>query len=113
MSKRPYVLNDTFWVYPQLGVIKQKSPEKETPIEPRLMNLLCLLIFYNGELVGPGLLSKKVWVDYENSVEAIVKAVSYLRKVLNDEEGRMIESIPKKGYVLHARITDQRIDEKR
>jgi DNA-binding winged helix-turn-helix (wHTH) protein len=113
MSKNAYVLNDTFWVYPQLGLIKQKSPAKETAIEPRLMNLLCLLIFNNGEIVGPAKLAKKVLVDYEHSIEAIIKSVSFLRKVLNDEHGRMIESVPKQGYVLHARITDQKIEEKR
>jgi DNA-binding winged helix-turn-helix (wHTH) protein len=110
MSNRQYVLNNTFWVYPQLGMIKQKNTAKETQIEPRLMNLLCLLIFYNGELVGPALLAKKVWCDYGNSVEAIAQAIAHLRKVLNDEDSRLIESIPKQGYVLHARITDQKID---
>jgi len=97
-------------VYPQQGLIKQKSPAMETLIERRLMNLLCLLIFYNGELVGPGLLAKKVWGDYGNSAEAIALAIQDLRKVLKDEDCRMIESIPKQGFVLHARITDQKID---
>jgi len=111
MNHKPYVLNNTFWVYPKLGLIKQKNPAKETTIEPRLMNLLCLLIFYNGEMVGPGLLAKKVWGDYNSSVEDVAQAIVQLREALNDDNNKMIEAIPRQGYVMHARITDQEIDE--
>ena len=111
MNHKPYVLNNTFWVYPKLGLIKQKNPAKETTIEPRLMNLLCLLIFYNGEMVGPGLLAKKVWGDYDSSVEHVTRAISRLREVLADHDNKIIEAVPRQGYVMHARITDQEIDE--
>jgi len=110
MNNKPFVLNHTFWVFPQLGLIKQKLPAKETRIEPRLMNLLCLLILHNGELVGRELLTKKVWDDYGNAGESLTQAISYLRKVLNDDAKQLIETVPKKGYVLHAIITNESID---
>ncbi len=105
MNNKPFILNNRFWIYPQLGLVKQTSPVKESKLEPRLMQLLCILASYAGELVSRELLTKEVWDDYGNADEGLTQAISYLRKVLNDEVKELIETVPKKGYVLHAAIT--------
>ena len=104
MNNKPFILNNRFWIYPQLGLVKQTSPVKESRLEPRLMQLLCILAAQAGELVSRELLTKEVWDDYGNADEGLTQAISYLRKVLNDEAKELIETVPKKGYVLHAVI---------
>jgi len=105
MINKPFVINSRFSIHPQLGLIKQTEPTKETRIEPRLMNLLCILASKQGELVSRELLTKEVWNDYGNADEGLTQAISYLRKVFNDDTKTLIETVPKKGYVLHAVIT--------
>ncbi len=104
MNDKPFVLNNRFTVYPELGLIKQIEPIRETRIEPRLMNLLCILVAKQGELVSREMLTKEVWNDYGNADEGLTQGISYLRKVFNDDAKTLIETVPKKGYVLRAAI---------
>ena len=107
MNNKPFILNDQFWIYPQLGLVKQIDPAKETRLEPRLMHLLCILVAHTGELVSRELLTKEVWDDYGSADEGLTQGISYLRKILNDDAKELIETVPKKGYVLHAVITTE------
>ena len=107
MNDKPFVLNNRFWIYPRLGLVKQKDTAKETRLEPRLMQLLCVLANHNGELVSRELLTKEVWDDYGNADEGLTQGISYLRKVLDDPSKTLIETVPKKGYVLHAVVKNE------
>ncbi len=111
MNNKPFILNNRFWIYPRLGLVKQATPVKESRLEPRLMQLLCILAAQAGELVSRELLTKEVWDDYGNADEGLTQAISYLRKVLNDETKELIETVPKKGYVLHAVISTEQAKE--
>jgi DNA-binding winged helix-turn-helix (wHTH) protein len=111
MNSKPFILNNQFWIYPQLGLVKQTMPVKESRLEPRLMQLLCILAEHKGELVSRELLTKEVWDDYGNADEGLTQAISYLRKLLNDDTKELIETVPKNGYVLHAIITAEQTPE--
>lgn len=76
----------------------------ETRVEQRLMIVLCLLADQPGKLVSREKLIKDVWEDYGGADEALTQAISYLRKLLNDVDKKTIETVPKKGYILHAEI---------
>jgi DNA-binding winged helix-turn-helix (wHTH) protein len=106
MNNRSYVLNDRFIVDPSLGTIHDKQPGKSTRIEPRLMNLLCMLVRYQGQLVSRASITKEIWDDYGSADEGLTQAISYLRKLLADDDKSMIETVPKKGYILRAVITE-------
>jgi DNA-binding winged helix-turn-helix (wHTH) protein len=59
---------------------------------------------HNHELINRGYLKAKVWNNYGNADEALNQAISYLRKVLADDAKTMIETVPKKGYILRTVI---------
>jgi len=104
MEEQSFILNNRFIVKPSLGVIRDAQTGQETRIEPRLMSLLCLLAENNERLVARPVITKQIWDDYGNADEGLTQAISYLRKVLADDEKNLIETVPKKGYVLHAKV---------
>ncbi|SHM10000.1 transcriptional regulator [Mucilaginibacter sp. OK098] len=105
MIEKPFIINNQFFITPLLGLIKQNDGQNETRLEPRLMHLLCMLVANKGELVTRALLTKEVWDNYGNADEGLTQAISYLRKIFNDDGKTLIETVPKKGYVLNAIIT--------
>jgi len=104
MIEQPFLINDLYLVNPLLGLVKQGNQPKESRLEPRLMHLLCVLAEHNGRLVTRELLTKEVWDNYGNADEGLTQAISYLRKIFNDSDKTLIETVPKKGYVLNAAI---------
>jgi DNA-binding winged helix-turn-helix (wHTH) protein len=104
MEEQSFTLNNRFIVKPSLGIIRDAQTGKETRIEPRLMSLLCLLAENHEQLVARPVITKQIWDDYGNADEGLTQAISYLRKVLADDEKILIETVPKKGYVLHAKL---------
>jgi DNA-binding winged helix-turn-helix (wHTH) protein len=104
MEEQSFILNNRFIVKPSLGLIRDAQTGQETRIEPRLMSLLCLLAENNEKLVARPVITKKIWDDYGSADEGLTQAISYLRKVLADDEKILIETVPKKGYVLHAKL---------
>ncbi len=99
-------MNNRFAVDPSTGSVKDEQAGKETRIEPRLMNLLCLLAANNGKLVARPHITKEIWDNYGNADEGLTQAVSYLRKVLADDTKSLIETVPKKGYILHGVVSE-------
>ncbi|HZY36117.1 MAG TPA: winged helix-turn-helix domain-containing protein [Mucilaginibacter sp.] len=112
MNEGPFVLNNRFVVDASLGSVSDRQTQKTTRIEPRLMNLLCLLADNNEKVVSRALITKQVWDDYGNADEGLTQAISYLRKVLADDDKTLIETVPKKGYILHAAISAMPAEEK-
>jgi hypothetical protein len=51
------------------------------------------------------LFAREIWDDYGNADEGLTLAISHLRRQLQDDTKVLIETVPKKGYVLHAEIT--------
>jgi DNA-binding winged helix-turn-helix (wHTH) protein len=112
MEGQSFILNNRFIIKPSLGIIRDAQTGQETRIEPRLMSLLCLLTENNRKLVARPVITKQIWDDYGNADEGLTQAISYLRKVLVDDEKSLIETVPKKGYVLHAKVVyDEPADE--
>jgi len=106
MEEQSFILDNRFIIKPSLGVIRDAQTGQETRIEPRLMSLL-----NHGKLVARPVITKQIWDDYGNADEGLTQAISYLRKVLADDEKALIETVPKKGYVLHAKVVYDGPDE--
>ena|SRR6185312_4675501 len=113
MNDRPFIFNERFVIDPSLGTVKDNQTQKATRIEPRLMSLLCLLAAHKHSLVSRAVITKEIWDDYGNADEGLTQAISYLRKVLADDDKSLIETVPKKGYILHAAITEKQDKEER
>ena len=78
---------------------------REVRLEPRLMHVLCLLAANVNQLVSREILIKAVWNNYGGADEGLTQAISFLRKLLEDRDKKVIETIPTRGYLLRATIT--------
>lgn len=68
------------------------------------MQLLNILVQKRGETVTREELVTTIWQDYGGD-EGLTQAISILRKTLLDNKKELIQTVPKKGYILKASIT--------
>lgn len=103
----PFRLRDRT-VTPERNVIA--GPDGETGIEPKIMQVLCVLASEPGRVFSRAELIDKVWGTEFGADESLTRAISLLRKALGDtrSEPAMIETIAKRGYRLlpSALVTD-------
>jgi DNA-binding winged helix-turn-helix (wHTH) protein len=104
--KEQFLINGRFLISPVLNNLTDKETGKETRLEQRLMDVLCILTANPNQLVTREQLIKEVWNDYGGADEGLNQAISFIRKILADNNKEIIETIPKKGYVLHAVISN-------
>lgn len=97
-----FILNNRFVVDPSRNLVNDKDTEIEIHLEPRLMKLLCLFCSNTGNLLSRDYIYKEIWNNYGGADEGLTQAISFLRKALSDKDKKIIETIPKKGYILHA-----------
>ncbi len=83
--------------------------ENEIPVqvEPKVLRLLIYLIENRNRLVRKQELLDKVWPDAMVTENALTRAITLLRKALNDDirVPRFIETVPTAGYRFIARVT--------
>ena len=91
-------------------IISSRGPEH---VEPRVMDVLMVLVGYAGQTVSREEIINRVWHTSFVSDEVLSRCVSLLRKHLGDDSRnpRYIETIPKKGYRLIAAFSDLESDE--
>lgn len=71
-------------------------------VEPKVMDLLCLLAKANGEVVTHETLLRELWPRMVVTDDTIARTVSRLRKALGDSTRapRYVGTVPKRGYRL-------------
>ncbi|MBN2415017.1 PD40 domain-containing protein [bacterium] len=99
-----YRLDGTWEIKPRLSRIS--GPQGTLTIPPKYMEVLVYLIANAGEVVSRDELLREIWADAVVVEESLTRAVSELRKILQDDPRapRIIETIPKKGYRLIAPV---------
>ena len=90
----PFRLGDRT-VYPQRNRIR--GPAGEIHLEPRVMDVLCVLAAEAGTVLSRESLIERIWAVQFGGDESLTRAVSILRKALGTEA---IETIAKRGYRL-------------
>ncbi|MGE5943391.1 MAG: winged helix-turn-helix domain-containing protein [Flavobacteriales bacterium] len=105
MEHESFYINNRFFTNPSTNIIKEIKGANEIRLEPRLMLLLCILSKNEGKVVSREFLIKEIWNDYGGADEGLTQAISFLRKVIGDKNKEIIETVPKKGYILHATIS--------
>jgi DNA-binding winged helix-turn-helix (wHTH) protein len=106
------LINDRFDVNPLRNEVTDKQTGKVNRVESRLMKLLCLLAEHKGKAVSREMIVKEIWNNYPGGDEGLNQAISVLRKLLNDNEKRIIETLPKIGYCFHGRTAANSIGTK-
>ncbi|WNC70210.1 FlgO family outer membrane protein [Thalassotalea nanhaiensis] len=98
-SDKEFVLDEWF-IYPEKSTIKRN--DELIHLEPKIMEVLVYLIQNANRVVSREELTEKVWQSKFASDEVITRAISVLRKKLDDtgKVHRFIKTIPKHGYVL-------------
>lgn len=71
-----------------------------TKVEPRIMQVLEMLVKNSPKVVSRDQLISEIWDNYGGADDALNQSISHLRKLLNDtnKEKRIIETVVKKGY---------------
>jgi DNA-binding winged helix-turn-helix (wHTH) protein/TolB-like protein len=78
------------------------GPAGETPLQPKVIDVLCALAERQGQVLSRSDLIDRVWGKEFGADESLTRAISQLRKAFGDtrEVPRVIETIPKRGYRL-------------
>ncbi len=68
------------------------------PLEPKAFDVLTLLVENSGHLVEKDELLQTVWADSFVEESNVARVVYTLRRTLGEDDGKLIETVPKKGY---------------
>ncbi len=80
--------------------------EEVQRLEPKVMEVLQLLMEHPGEVLGKDLILERVWEGAFVEETALARCISEIRQALGDDfrSPRYIETIPKRGYRLIASV---------
>lgn len=101
---RPDFMVGAVTVRPDHSVLSSEKGDRR--IEPRIMDVLCLLAAHPGEVVSRETLIEDVWQVEYGADESLTRAVSLLRKtfVELDPDTLYIRTVPRRGYSLAAPV---------
>lgn len=102
--KSSFYINETFFVEPNANSITNTLIGVKSHVEGRLMQVLTILVEKCGEIVTREELITTIWQDYGGGDEGLTQAISLLRKIFSDTQKELIQTVPKKGYILNAVI---------
>ena len=71
---------------------------ERVPLTPKVFDLLLLLVEHHGHVLEKDRLMKAIWPDAFVEEGNLTQNISVLRKILNDEGQRFIQTIPRRGY---------------
>lgn len=101
----PFFINARFKVEEAVNTVTDTTTGVVTRLESRIMKLLMLLSDHQGKVVTRQQIVTDVWDDYGNADEGLNQAISFLRKILVDQNKELIRTIPKKGYMLTVAVS--------
>src|SRR5262245_52214646 len=77
------------------------------PLQPKVFDLLLALVERHGRLLEKDELMRVVWPDTIVEEANLANNISILRKTLNENGERFIETVPKRGYRFVAPVLEQ------
>lgn len=98
-------IGESHHVEPSLNSVT--GPAGTIRLEPKVMQVLVCLAAHAGEVVAKERLMQAVWPDTFVTDDVLTRSISELRRVFSDDakEPRVIQTIPKSGYRLIARVS--------
>ena len=93
-----------FRVDPARNVVA--GPDGEVAVEPKIMDVLCLLAAHQNDVLSRETIIDHVWGRAFGADESLTRAISRLRKLFGDTRTppQVIETISKRGYRLIAPV---------
>lgn len=74
----------------------------EVPLAPKPFNLLMVLACNAGRTMSKDALLDAIWPSVHVSEDSLFQAVREARRAIGDEAGRVLRSVPRRGYLLDA-----------
>ena len=104
-SVKNYLLGNSFLILTvsnEVAFLINGAVSHRQKLEPRIMEVLKILLEGNGQVILREKIIERVWGDYGGGEEGLIQAVSKLRRIFQDnaKSPKVIETIPKKGYRL-------------
>src|SRR5262249_30575140 len=83
-----------------------RSGDAVVRLEPKAMDLLCLLASLDGQAISKSAIMERLWPGVIVGDDTLARTVSRLRKALGDDARtpRYIETLHKRGYRLIASV---------
>ncbi|HTI60857.1 helix-turn-helix domain-containing protein [Mucilaginibacter sp.] len=110
MQGRVFIIENRFIVNTERNELQDKMSGEINRLEPRLMKLLCILMEHQGKVVKRELIIKEIWDDYPGANEGLNQAISFLRRVLADDDKKIIQTQPKSGYSFLAVVSEGKVN---
>lgn len=77
-----------------------------TSMEPRLTQILEILLSNRGKVVSREAMIEAIWGNYNSGQELLTHSISMLRKSVGKD---LIVTIPKRGYMIHHSTSSNRL----
>jgi formylglycine-generating enzyme required for sulfatase activity len=81
--------------------------EEDIELRPKAFRVLCYLVENAGRLITKQELYEAVWADVVVSDDSIVQCIRELRCKLGDDDHRLIKTVPRRGYLLDAAVSQE------
>lgn len=98
-------LNQTYQIDFSSHRIKNLKSGTDQTLEPRLIQLLRILVDQEGQVVPRKMIIEKIWGNYSSGDELLTHSICLIRNAL---EKSIILTVPKNGYVLVADVSHGR-----
>ncbi len=107
-STAQHFLVDDWIVAPTENVILRR--DTRIHLEPKAMDVLCHLSAHSDRVVSSEQLLMQCWPETSLGDSVVYKNIAILRKALGEKEhgSKYIQTIPKRGYRLHANVVPLR-----
>lgn len=79
--------------------------DNEIKLRPKVFEVLTYLAANSGRLVGKDELAKAIWPDSFVTDDSLVQCVVEIRRALADAEQLLLKTIPRRGYIFAATVT--------
>ena len=78
----------------------------EVPLRAKSFELLRLFVVSAGRLLDRDTINQAIWADVVVTDDAITQCVRDIRRALGDEAQPVIKTVPRRGYVFAADVTN-------
>jgi eukaryotic-like serine/threonine-protein kinase len=79
---------------------------EELKLRPKVFEALSYLVLNNNRLVTKDELIKTIWTDTFVTDDSLVQCLVELRRALGDEAPACIKTVPRRGYIFTAEVSD-------
>src|SRR5215470_5173450 len=80
---------------------------KEVKLRPKPFEVLKYLVENPGRVVTKAELLQAVWPDSFVTDDSLVQCLRDVRRALDDDSQRYIKTVPRRGYIFEAEITER------